>query len=85
MLNREGEKTDEAHVSISFDSIPVSPYQILVLASCIKNMAPDYKLLTHSSYFFVRVVTALAEKLLLNSDLFRIRSYREHDASRARP
>ncbi len=63
MLNREGEKTDEAHVSISFNSIPVSPYQILVLASCIKNMAPDYKHLTHSSYFFVRVVTALAEKL----------------------
>ncbi len=46
-------------VVYTFES-PVNPLQILVLASCVKLVAPKYSLLTSNCFFFCFAVTEVA-------------------------
>ncbi len=53
---------DSPYIFLHFDK-PVNPFQIMILASCVKDAAPKYQLLTSNCYFFARVVFILCREL----------------------
>ncbi len=54
-----GFQLEGPRVVYTFES-PVNPLQILVLASCVKLVAPKYSLLTSNCFFFCFAVTEVA-------------------------
>lgn len=71
ITHREGDNVgDEPEAEIYF-SEHVNPLKLLVLASCIQTVAPDYSLLGYNCYFFTRVVSVLAEELFAGREMTR--------------